>query len=401
MSHTPVQPDHHSTIPLNDGVAPFEATPDQVANSSATLASTGLLARIFGAPARLRPADLLTPDHPIKPAPPARRKLRFNPGLRALFFIGLFFGSSIVLGMIFGLIWIVTGNDPAQAASVADSPWASVATIPLALLWYLLLARGIERRRPVYELAPARGLRETLVGLGLGTVFMLVSAGILALIGVYRITGFNPGYSPWAMLLTAGLTAGIVEELLFRGILFRLVEDLLGTWASVGISALVFGLVHVSNPEGTWLGGIGIALEAGMLFAALYAWTRSLWLVMGLHFAWNMVQGPVLGIVVSGTAEQGDGFVRSTMTGPEWLSGGAFGIEASIVPIVLLTALAVWLLVQLGRQGLAIKPSWVRRRAQLAMLPPTPPSSDWGPQHLQTDGHEPQSAAALGAGASN
>lgn len=332
------------------------------------MATSDPIARILGEPARPRPTDLLTPDHPIKPYPPAR-KLRFNPGLRALFYLGIFLGSSIVLGLIVGAAWMLSGRDADRLMTLAQ-PWGSAISIPLGILLYLWLARGIEQRRPVYELSLATGLRDTLVGLGLGTTFMLVSAGLLALMGVYRITGFNPDYSPWLMLLTAGFTAGIVEELLFRGILFRLAEDLLGTWASVGISALVFGLAHVSNPQGTWFGAIGIALEAGLLFAALYVWTRSLWLVMGLHFAWNMVQGPVLGIVVSGSADQGDGFIKSTMTGPEWLSGGQFGIEASIVPIVLLTGVGLWLLFEIARRGLAIKPTWVRRRIMLERMAP-------------------------------
>ena len=87
---------------------------------------------------------------------------------------------------------------------------------------------------------------------------------------------------------------------------------------------------------------------------------------MGVHFAWNAVQGPLLGIVVSGSSAGGTGLIRSTMNGPEWLSSGAFGAEASAVTIVLLTAVGVFLMVEVGRRGLAVQPTWVRRRVLLA-----------------------------------
>ncbi|MHB1009468.1 MAG: hypothetical protein ACYC1E_09615 [Propionibacteriaceae bacterium] len=102
-----------------------------------------------------------------------------------------------------------------------------------------------------------------------------------------------------------------------------------------------------------------VALEAGLLFAALYAVTRSLWWTIGLHFAWNMVQGSVYGVSGSGSAS---GWLRTQVTGPAWLTGGSFGIEASVLTVVLLTAVGVWLLVVIRRRSLAVSPNWVRRR---------------------------------------
>lgn len=320
-----------------------------------------VLSRVLGEPARLRETDLLPPDQPHKPYPPAHR-VRYNPLIRALIFTAIFVVTALVLGALVGVITAALGWSQGQIMGFVGN-WAAVLGITSALFAYWVLGRFWERRRPIHELGGAP--RGAAVGVGLGIVFMAVSVGILALLGVYRIEGFNSDYSPWMTILTVGFMAGIVEEILFRGICYRLLEDAFGSWAAIGVSALVFGLIHLGNSNATMQGAIGIALEAGLLFAALYAFTRNLWLVMGLHFAWNVVQGPILGIVVSGSSASGSGFIRSSMVGPEWLSGGVFGVEASAVTIVLLTAVGVWLMVELGRRGLIVQPSWVRKR-QLA-----------------------------------
>jgi uncharacterized protein len=94
------------------------------------------------------------------------------------------------------------------------------------------------------------------------------------------------------------------------------------------ISGLVFGLLHVANPNATLLAGLAIAIEAGILLGGVYMLTRRLWLAMGLHLAWNLTQGGVYGVAVSGHAM--DGLLESALSGPAWLSGGAFGAEASV-----------------------------------------------------------------------
>ena len=100
-----------------------------------------------------------------------------------------------------------------------------------------------------------------------------------------------------------GLGAGITEEIIARGILFRVVEEAFGTWVGAG---LFRGLCSASAtppiPNATWWSSLAIALEAGLLLGMAYAWTRSLWFVIALHAAWNFTQGPLLGIPVSGIA---------------------------------------------------------------------------------------------------
>lgn len=324
-------------------------------------AAANLVTRVLGRPAGLREADLLPPDQPLKPYPPLKR-WRYNAGVRLVVFLGLFALTSFVLGAAAGFALVAAGTSSDDLSRVF-STWGNILAIPVSLFAYWFLVRVVEQRRPAYEFSLRRLPRGLLVGLALGTIFILASVGVLALLGAYRVEGFDPSYSPWGAILSAGFGAAIVEEIVFRGVLYRLVEDTLGTWIAVAVSGLAFGFAHITNPQATLQGAIAIALEAGVLFAALYAFTRNLWLVMGVHFAWNVVQGPVLGIVLSGGSTQGAGLVESTLSGPEWLSGGQFGMEASLVTIVLLTAVGVWLLVEITRRGLVVQPSWVRRRA--------------------------------------
>lgn len=300
-------------------------------------------------PARPRAFDLLTDDHPLRPFPPLHR-WRFAAWLRLLVFVVVALVAMVGIGL--GLLAAIPA--PRWATWWMD-PVAELAAAIIAFIVLLLL----ERRRPV-ELAPRR-----LAGLGgglvLGAVLLSAVIGVLFVFGSYRIVGTNPGYDVWPALLSAGITAAVAEEIAFRAVLFRLFEEVVGTWGALGVSALLFGAAHLSNPDATVWGAVAIALEAGVLFAALYAVTRSLWWTIGLHFSWNMMQGPVFGSAVSGSGAA-SGWFHAQFSGPEWLTGGEFGVEASVVSVALLTLVGAALMHVIFRQSLAVRPYWARRR---------------------------------------
>src|SRR5664280_123314 len=230
-----------------------------------------------------------------------------------------------------------------------------------AVAAYVLVVMVLERRQPAIEYAPRRwgGL---IPGLALGAILCLVVTGIIWLLGGMTFVGVDPN-PPWlSRLISLGLVAGVAEEIVLRGVLFRYVESLLGTWASVAISAVIFGGLHLSNENATLTGAVAIALEAGVMFAVLYALTRSLWVVVGVHAGWNLMQGLGLGIVVSGSSDTGMGFLVSNPTGPEFVSGGGFGIEASVVSVVGWLLVAAYLSWRLVRRDGVVAPAWVRHR---------------------------------------
>jgi membrane protease YdiL (CAAX protease family) len=305
---------------------------------------------------QLRASDLLPPDQPAKPWPP-QHPVRFNALVRFLAFVGLLAAVAVVTGSIY---FAVTTRDPLQA-----SYWQTEVTLIVScLVAYLVTGLVTEGRLDLIELSPHR-LSGLLRGLLFGLAAVAVCLGLLAALGAYRVVGVNHDYVPWADLMTLGLGAALTEEIMFRGVALRLLEDVFGSWAAVALTATSFGLLHVANPEGTWQGGVAIVIEAGLLLAAIYIVSRSLWWVMGFHFAWNMAQGPLFGSVVSGSEERQTWLVAE-LTGPDWLTGGVFGLEASLVPVVLLGGVAVWLLVLAQRRGLMVAPWWVRRRRLLA-----------------------------------
>src|SRR5439155_20567927 len=104
--------------------------------------------------------------------------------------------------------------------------------------------------------------------------------GILWLLGCYQVTGINGG-SALIMNISISLLSGFVEEVIFRGVIFRILEEWLGTWLALVMSALFFGFAHIANPNATIISAAAIALEAGLLLAAAYLVTRRLWFAIG------------------------------------------------------------------------------------------------------------------------
>jgi len=249
----------------------------------------------------------------------------------------------ILLPVLFMQLLVQLARLPPAVAQ----PIALLACMFAALFGYRAFVLWIEQRR-VTELAPARLGREALQGCALGAGLMVLTVGLLALLGSFHLDGFG---SPRDALLPliASVAAGVIEELALRGVVFRLVEEALGTWWSLAISALLFGALHLGNPHATLASAAAIALEAGVLLAAAYLLQRRLWLPMGIHAAWNFFQGGVFGIPVSGGASPG--LLRSHLSGPAWLSGGGFGAEATVVALLVCLAAGLVMLRRAWSRG--------------------------------------------------
>ena len=209
--------------------------------------------------------------------------------------------------------------------------------------------------RTAPEISPARLAPQFVLGALLGAALISTTIFLLWLSGVYRVLGINN----WGVLpgfVALALSSGFLEELFLRGILFRILDEWLGSWIALGISAFLFGLLHIGNPHATVLSSTAIALEAGVLLAAAYMVARNLWFPAGIHFAWNLVQGGVYGVAVSGFTATG--LLRSELNGPVILSGGGFGAEASIVAVLVCAVAGTCLLVLAKRKGRVKSPFW-------------------------------------------
>lgn len=252
----------------------------------------------------------------------------------------------------FGIVAVIAFAGSQAVAAVNGNPVFTLifglATAVLALVAYRWIVRLTERRT-LTELArtgAGRGLGVgALIGIGL---FAAVIANI-ALLGSYRIAG-------WGSLGNAiGLigfmaAAAVTEELLFRGILFRIVEERTGSWIALILTGLLFGLSHLLNPNATLWGAIAIAIEAGGMLAATYAATRSLWLPIGLHFGWNFAESAIFGTQVSGNGTA-SGLLHGVMSGPTLVTGGDFGPEASLYSVLAGLVVTVVFMVIAHRRG--------------------------------------------------
>ncbi|WP_229704392.1 CPBP family intramembrane glutamic endopeptidase [Gemmobacter aquaticus] len=226
-----------------------------------------------------------------------------------------------------------------------------------AIALYVAYGKFIERRDVTELSTPGLG-REWVIGALIGAGLYTACAVILMVLGIYKVEGLNP----LAFLipnLALAIKSGVFEELLFRGVLFRSVEAIFGSWVGILVSSLVFGLLHLLNPDATLGGAIYISIEAGLLLAAAYLVTRRLWICMGFHMAWNYFQSAVFSGVVSGAVSD-PGLLKAKIEGPELLTGGSFGMEHSVVALVLCTTTGVILLMIAIRRGHIMPPMWKR-----------------------------------------
>lgn len=224
-----------------------------------------------------------------------------------------------------------TGSFLRTEMPLVASAVMNVATVATVYVAYRAYVRWVERR-DASELGTAGLARELGLGVLLGAALFAATIGVLAVLGSYRVDGWNPWLGAVPALL-ASAAAAFSEEVLARGILFRILEERLGIWVALIGSSALFGLAHAANPGSTVISATAVGVEAGILLGVAFAVTRRLWLPVGIHFAWNFTQGGIFGVAVSGV--QMRGLLRGRLTGPRALSGGPFGAEASPVAVLL------------------------------------------------------------------
>jgi uncharacterized protein len=207
----------------------------------------------------------------------------------------------------------------------------------LMIVAYRVGVRLLERR-VASEIVVAGKIWLFLPGAVLGLAIFAVVFAILWGAGIAQYEG--PGQVGGVVRgCAAALAAAVGEEIVFRGAVFRSINDRFGTTAALAFSAGLFGLLHMANPGATLLSTTAIALESGVLLGAAFASARSLWLPIGIHFGWNFTEGSIFGAAVSGG--KSPGFFKFSLNGPDFFTGGAFGPEASVIAVVACLAVSV------------------------------------------------------------
>lgn len=260
--------------------------------------------------------------------PVASGALRPGPR-RALRSFAWLVGLLVVLVAILSLQSIVrsVAPDPTLLLGIA------FLTVMLAYGAYAGLVRRFEHRR-VEELALRRMPAEIIGGVALGIVLMSLVIGALWMCGAYQVT--TAQWSDFPHDVREALGTGLLEELLARLVIFRMLACAIRVRPALILSALLFGGAHLANPHASFITAAAIAVEAGLMLAGFYLLTGRIWLSAGVHAGWNFAQGGIFGAPVSGMPSEGSLLQSLPHAGfPSWVTGGAFGPEGSLVAVVI------------------------------------------------------------------
>ena len=246
----------------------------------------------------------------------------------------LAWGSYLVLGVLAFLIipgvvgYVLLLNIPAYAAV----PLSTIAAVVTLYAFKKYLSWYVEDGESLSFGGKARMMG---VGWAVSAVYFLAIIVCLFLCGCYRIVNVEFDVASQLSWLSLFLLVGVVEEVIFRGILFRLIADKWNIAVGLTTSSLLFGLAHLGNPGATLWAALAIALASGWLFGMAYAYHQTIWVPVGMHWAWNYLEGGVFGCAVSGTPLDYRPLITPKISGTDLLSGGAFGPEASIICVAI------------------------------------------------------------------
>ncbi|MGI5507334.1 lysostaphin resistance A-like protein [Lentzea sp. CA-135723] len=263
------------------------------------------------------------------------------------------FRFPILFVVLFAVMLAVVGIDTLVAPVPLLALPVGIGLAALGILCYCRLARFVEGRSELPELAGDRWR-----GLGKGAALGFgLFCSLMVLIAVFGGLDGMTWHSFLGFLGLAGMMFSVatMEELLFRGVLFRILEERAGTVVSLVVSSLLFGMTHLVNVNATFWGALSIGLTGGAMLAAAYVVTRSLWFPIGLHFAWNFTHAGVFGIAVSGSDDVPDGLLRTTLDGPTVLTGGSFGPEASLFALLVCSVATVVMVRRAVRSGQVLR----------------------------------------------
>ncbi len=272
----------------------------------------------------------LSPDEP-----------RLRAGWRFLLQTLLIF----VFGTVIGAIALALG------ILDLDAIWGQVLNFFIVTGSVYVARRWLDKRS--FESLGLKLDRHTLVDLLAGIGITFVQMGFIYIVmlslGWLTFEGFAWEFDPLNVVIVGVLTffvmfifVGWNEELLSRGYHLQTIASGLNLFWGVIISSAIFGLLHLGNPNATWVSAAGIFF-AGVYLAYGYIRTRQLWLPIGLHIGWNFFEGVVFGFPVSGLDIYA--LMRISVHGPELWTGGAFGPEAGLIvlPSLILGALLIYL----------------------------------------------------------
>jgi membrane protease YdiL (CAAX protease family) len=258
----------------------------------------------------------------------------------------------IFAAILSAIAFVVSGNIAAQMVGQRTFLFELVFRPLLSLLllgiyvWLLTVGDHIEDHRIAAQGLPrAQGWwKHFVLGTAVGFLLTVLAVAPIHFWGHTRIA-YDQGLRiipKVAAVIVILLFGALAEELMFRGYPFQHLEKGIGAVGAIAVFSVLYGLLHLFNPGASRWGVVNTIL-IGILLSIAYLRTRSLWLPWGIHFGWNATLGSILGLPVSGFRFF-NVYARTTVTGPKWVTGGSYGVEASVAcPIaILIGILIVW-----------------------------------------------------------
>jgi len=229
-------------------------------------------------------------------------------------------------------------------------------SVIVVLASYIVLYRYYEKRR-ITELSTHNIGKYLLFGLLLGLLLPSLSIFVAYLRGEYIVLSISNitdvFLRDFTISIAFGILTAVFEEVLFRGVLFRLIEEKLGSYIALIISSVFFGFLHLTNDSSALFAAVSISVT-GIFLAVAYMNTRNLWFPIAIHFAFNFAQGDIFGTAVSGEPVS-TSLIISQLEGSKWFTGGSWGIEATVQTAIFSLIAGVILLVLCHKKGQIIQ----------------------------------------------
>jgi membrane protease YdiL (CAAX protease family) len=226
------------------------------------------------------------------------------------------------------------------------------------LLWaFILYTKYIEKRKS-QEILVKGWLGEIGIGFLVSLILVCIVVCVLFFSKYFIVSSIINNKRFFLDLFVKFFMGAFIEELIFRLIIYKLTEELLGTWIALLIQVLLFGFAHGLNDNATLFTTFSVVIVGGLVYCAAYIYTRSLWLPLGFHFGWNFSQSGIFSMPNSGTPYEG--LLLTNISGPEWMTGGNWGIEGSYIAIFLCLIIGIAIMFLAKRKAYIVLPSWNR-----------------------------------------
>ncbi|MEO8087883.1 MAG: CPBP family intramembrane glutamic endopeptidase [Bacteroidota bacterium] len=272
--------------------------------------------------------------------------------------------TRIILGLLVVLGVVIIGQEIAgNLLAGLDKDYRNlikgIIVSILAISSYSIFFKLYEKRK-ITELSTKYLAKNIILGTSIGVALQCLTILVIYLCNGFRVVSINP-FSFIIIPFTVAFTVAIFEEILIRGIFFKIMEEKLGSYLALIISAIIFGALHFVNPNGSIVSASCVAVEAGLLLGAAYIYTRNLWFPIAIHFAWNFMQSGILGAITSGN-EKTNSLLTTQITGSKFITGGDFGPEGTIQATIFCLVASLILMYLNKKQNKLIEPYWVKEK---------------------------------------